>query len=86
MRPPNPSVSPLPSYAVRPGYVARPMPPMTEMVRSIWQWWTGRGPTPTLREMVRDEKLVEAMAKELADAEAKAKIEAVKAAESKTKR
>jgi hypothetical protein len=63
MRPPSPSVSPLPSFASRPDFVARPVS-FVDMARSLWSWVTGR--KPTTRERMLEARLVDALAEELA--------------------
>ncbi len=64
MRPPVPHASRLPSYASRIGVIPRP-PPFAEMIKAIIAWW--RGTRPSFREQVREAKLVERLAAELAE-------------------
>jgi hypothetical protein len=64
--PPVYHVSPLPSFCTVP---ARPQPSMVEALRQIVAWWRGR--RPTFAERIREEKMVERLAAELAEDAAK---------------
>jgi hypothetical protein len=60
----NPSVSPLPSCASRPGFVPRPVT-ISQALREIFAWWTRR-PVPLGRRFF-EEKLVARLADEIAE-------------------
>jgi ribosomal protein S7 len=67
MTPPPPySASPLPSFCTVP---ARPQPSLPQALREIVTWWRGR--RPSFAERIREEKMVERLAAELADEAAK---------------
>lgn len=68
MTPQRSSVSPLPSYASRP-FASRPVS-MVEMLRQIIAWL--RGDQPSLREQFAEQQLIEKLAVELGEQEAKA--------------
>jgi hypothetical protein len=51
--------------------IVRPVrfqPSMKEMLKAIWSWW--RGKHPSLREQIREMKLIERFAEEIDHAEA----------------
>jgi hypothetical protein len=60
------SVTPLPSFATVP---ARPVS-FVAMLRSVWRWVSGRQPKPSLRDRIRDERLIDALAEEMEAEEA----------------
>jgi hypothetical protein len=39
-----------------------------EAVKAVWRWAAGRQPKPTLRERIAEERLIERLAEELAEA------------------
>jgi hypothetical protein len=55
------SVTPLHSFATVP---ARPLSFVAEL-RSVWRWVSGRQPKPNLRDRIREERLIDAIAKEM---------------------
>ena len=58
------------SFASRHRLSRSPEPPLSEALRSILTWLRVlRGRKPTLREQIREAKLVEALAEELAEEE-----------------
>jgi hypothetical protein len=64
------SVSPLPSWASRPGVIpTRRVPSFGESLKSIWTWLRG-GERSTLRQMFAEQRVVERLAEELAEADA----------------
>ena len=62
---PRPSVSPLPSNAVRPRYVAGPPPSFIEMARLVWRWL--RGIRPDWRQAALEARIVDKIAAEMDD-------------------
>ena len=64
--PPIPHASPLPSFCTVPA-PARRAPTLSESLREIRAWWTGK--RPTLRERQIEEKAIERLAEEIAEAE-----------------
>lgn len=63
MTPPaRPSVSPLPSWASRPGLVYRPVA-FPVMLLDLWRWL--RPPRQTARERIAEERLLERLAEEI---------------------
>jgi hypothetical protein len=66
---PRPSVSPLHSFCtVAPVHRT---PSFAETVKAVWRWVTGHHVLP-LREQIRDARLVEKIAEELEEEEARA--------------
>jgi hypothetical protein len=64
MTPPrNPSCSPLPSYASRPGFLPRPTT-FGQALREIALWW--RSPPPSYQERMREARRIERLAEEIA--------------------
>lgn len=63
---PRPSVSPLPSWASRPG-IPRSAP-FIEIIRDVLRWWFQLH-KPTPRERFLEQRAIEKLAAELEDAE-----------------
>ena len=66
--PPFPHASPLPSFCTVPT-PARRTPSLSESLRQIAAWLSGRQPKPTRRERELEERAIERLAEELAEAE-----------------
>jgi hypothetical protein len=63
MRPPrNPSTSPLPSFASRPGFLPRPAT-LGQALREIALMW--RNPPPSYQEQMRQARRIERLAQEI---------------------
>ena len=63
---PNPSVSPLHSFASRPD-LPRPVG-FSTMVREVWSWWSGKRRPVPLRRQIAEAQAVERLSIELAEA------------------
>ncbi len=63
---PHPSVSPLPSFASRPGFVPRPVG-FAEALKAIVAFVTGKHRLLTLRERIAERKRIERLAEQMED-------------------
>ena len=70
MEPPRtPHASPLPSYASRTGYLPTRAPPMADALNAIWRWlWPARR-SPPLSEQVAEQRVIDRLVEEIAEAE-----------------
>jgi hypothetical protein len=62
---PRPSVSPLPSYASRPGVTISRSPSFAETIMAIWSWLRGGHRPMPLRRQIAEARLVAEVAAEL---------------------
>ena len=60
----RPSVSPLLRFCTVP---ARPVPSFPESLAAVCRWFVNRQPSPPLRQQIREAKLAERLAEEMAE-------------------